>query len=154
MFSHTRNALTALFIAAAAAGACSREEPQVPPAQVQTQSVQKPNVPTLVTGCLRAGEATNTFVLTTAQSTDGTAPATYQLQGSAGVNLADHVGKRIEVSGVLREQAQIATREPSQPAEDKAKGTSGTPAVQTSTQLSIRQLDVTAVKQAAGDCEK
>ena len=154
MHLHSRQAITALFIAAAAAGACGRDEPQVPPAQVQTQSVQKPNVPTLVTGCLRAGEATDTFVLTTAQSVDGSTPATYQLHGSAGVNLADHVGKRIEVNGVLREQAQIATREPSQAAEDKAKGTSGTPAVQTTTQVAIRQLDVTAVKQAGGDCEK
>ena len=154
MFLHTRKAITGLFIAAAAAGACNREEPQAPPAQVQTQSVQKPNVPTLVTGCLRAGEATNTFVLTTAQSVDGSTPATYQLNGSAGVNLADHVGKRIEVSGVMREQAQIATNEPKQAAEEKAKGTSGTPSVQTTTQVAIRQLDVTAVKQAGGDCEK
>jgi hypothetical protein len=81
-------------------------------------------------------------------------PATYQLNGSAGVNLADHVGKRIEVNGVLREQAQIATSESKQPAEDRAKGTSGTPSVQTATQLSIRQLDVTSVKSAGGDCEK
>jgi hypothetical protein len=154
MTLHTRQGLTALFIAAAAAGACSREEPAAPVAQAQTQNVQKPNVPTLVTGCLRAGEATDTFVLTSSQTTDGAVPATYQLNGSAGVNLADHVGKRIEVNGVLREQAQIATSESKQPAEDRAKGTSGTPSVQTATQLSIRQLDVTSVKSAGGDCEK
>ncbi len=146
MILHTRQGLTALFIAAAAAGACSREEPAAPPAQAQTQSVQKPNVPTLVTGCLMAGEATNTFVLTSSQAADGSTPATYQLTGSAGVNLADHVGKRIEVNGVLRESKQ--------PTEDRAKGTSGTPSVQTSTQVSIRQLDVTAVKSAGVDCEK
>jgi len=154
MILHTRQGLTALFIAAAAAGACSREEPAAPPAQAQTQSVQKPNVPTLVTGCLRAGEATNTFVLTSSQAADGSTPATYQLNGSAGVNLADHVGKRIEVNGVLREQAQITTNESKQPTEDRAKGTSGTPSVQTSTQVSIRELDVTAVKSAGVDCEK
>ena len=68
MTLHTRQGLTALFIAAAAAGACSREEPAAPVAQAQTQSVQKPNVPTLVTGCLRAGEATDTFVLTSSQT--------------------------------------------------------------------------------------
>ncbi len=153
MFLHTRQGLIALFIAVAAAGACSREEPAAPPAQAQTQTVQQPNVPTLVTGCLRAGEATNTFVLTSSQAVDGSTPATYQLNGSAGVNLADHVGKRIEVYGVLREQAQITTNETKQPAEDRAKGTSGTPSVQTSTQVSIRQLDVTAVKSAGGDCE-
>jgi hypothetical protein len=154
MSLQTRQGITALFIAAAAAGACSPEQPATPPAQAQSQTVQKPNVPTLVTGCLRAGEATNTFVLTTTQSGDGSTSATYQLNGSAGVNLADHVGKRIEVNGVLREQAQIATTESKQPVEDKAKGTTGTPSVQTATELSIRQLDVTAVKQAAGECEK
>lgn len=156
MFLYTRHSLTALLIATAAAGAgaCNSSEPAAPPAQMQTQSVQTPNVPTLVTGCLRAGEAANTFVLTTAQTVDGSTPATYQLNGSAGVNLADHVGKRIEVNGVLVEQAQIATSEPKQPVEDTPRGTSGTPAVQTSTQLSIRQLDVTAVKSAGGDCQQ
>jgi len=152
MILHTRRAVAVLIIAGAAAGACSGEAPDTPPAQVQTQSVQRPNVPTHVTGCLHAGEAVSTFVLTTAQSADGTMPATYQLHGSAGVNLADHVGKRIEVNGVLREQAQISTSESKQPAGDKAAGTTGTPSVQTETQISIRQLEVTAVKQAGGDC--
>ena len=153
MTVHIRLGLTALFFAAAT-GACSREEPAPPTAQAQTQTVQKPNVPTVVTGCLRAGEAADTFVLTASQATDGSAPATYQLNGSAGVKLGDHIGKRIEVNGVLREQAQIATNESKQPAEDRAKGTSGTPSVQTATHLSIRQLDVTSVKSAGGDCEK
>lgn len=149
---HTRQAFAALFIVAVAAG-CSREAAEVPPAQVQSQNVQKTNTPTVVTGCLKAGDAAETFVLTTAQSVDGTPAATYQLHGSAGVNLVDHVGKRIEVSGVVREQAQIATREPAQAAGDKATGTGGTPTVQTNTQLSIRQLDVAGVKAAGGDCQ-
>lgn len=154
MILHTRLGLTALFVAAAAAGACGGEEPAAPPAQSQAQTVQKPNVPTLVTGCLRSGEGTNTFVLTSSLTTDGTTPATYQLNGDGGVNLADHVGKRVEVNGVLREQAQIATSESKQPAEERAKGTTGTPSVQTATQVSIRQLDVTSVKSAGADCEK
>ena len=154
MLLHTRRTVAALFIIAAATAGCSREEPDVPPAQAQTQTTQKPNVPTLVTGCLRSGDAASTFVLTTAQSVDGSPPATYQLHGSAGVNLADHVGKRIEVEGVLRDQTQIATTESKQPAEDKAAGTAGTPAVQTGTTLSIRQLDVRAVKSAGGDCQQ
>ena len=150
---NTQQGIAALFIAAAAAGACSREEPEAPVAQVQTQSVQQTNMPTLVTGCLKAGEASETFVLTTAQSVDGTPAATYQLHGNAGVNLVDHIGKRIEITGTVREQAQIATREPARPADDKATGTAGTPTVQTKTELSIKQLDVTAVKSAGGDCE-
>lgn len=153
---HTRQGIAALFIAAAATGACGREEPEAPVAQVQSQSVQQANMPTLVTGCLKAGEASDTFVLTTAQSVDGTPAATYQLHGNAGVNLVDHIGKRIEITGTVREHAQIATREPARPAgdkDDKAAGTAGTPTVQTNTQLSIKQLDVTSVKRAGGDCE-
>jgi len=149
----TRHAIAALFIAAAAAGACNRDEPEVPPAQVQTQSVQPLRTPTLVTGCLKAGEAANTYVLTTAQSVDGTPAATYHLHGSAGVNLADHIGKRIEVNGTLREQAQIATRDAARAADEKSTGTGGAPTVQTTTELSIRQLDVTAVNPASGECE-
>ena len=150
---YTRQAIAA-FVIVAAATACSREAADAPPAQVQSQSVQKTDTPTVVTGCLKAGDAAGTFVLTTAQTVDGTPAATYQLQGSAGVNLADHIGKRIEVNGVVREQAQIATREAAQPAAgDKATGTGGTPTVQTNTQLSIRQLDVAGVKAAGGDCQ-
>ena len=154
MLLHTRHTFAALFIVAAATAGCGREEPDVPPAQSQTQTTQQPNVPTLVTGCLRAGDAANTFVLTTERSVDGSTPATYELHGSAGVNFADHVGKRIEVNGVLREQTQIATRDSRQPAEEKAAGTAGTPAVQTATTVSIRQLDVTTVKGTGGDCQQ
>jgi hypothetical protein len=149
-----RLGIGAMLVASSAVVGCSREEPEAPPAQLQSESVQQTNAPTLVTGCLRAGEAADTFVLTTAQAEGGSPPATYHLHGSAGVNLADHVGKRIEVNGVVREQAQIATRDSARPAEDKATGTVGTPRVQTGTELTIRQLDVTAVKRAGGDCEQ
>ena len=149
---HTRQAIATLFIIFTGTAACSREA-EVPPAQVQSQSVRQADTPTVVTGCLKAGDAANTFVLTTAQTVDGTPAATYQLHGSGGVNLVDHVGKRIEVNGVVREQAQIATREPAQVAGEKATGTAGTPTVQTNTQLSIRQLDVSGVKAAGGDCQ-
>jgi len=71
------------------------------------------------------------------------------------VNLQDHVGTRIEVSGVVDQQSQVATRQTAQPA-DNATGTAGkpgTPTVQTGTQLQIKRLEVTSVKRAAGDCE-
>jgi hypothetical protein len=84
---------------------------------------------------------------------DGTPAATYHLSGSAGVNLQDHIGKRIEVSGVIDQESRVATREPALPADDKATGTAGTPTVQTGTQLSVKRLDVTSVKRADGDCE-
>jgi hypothetical protein len=147
-----RLTLAGLIVASAFAG-CSRDEPEAPPAQAQSATTSPAGQPTTVTGCLRAGDAENTFVLTTAQTVDGTPAATYHLSGSAGVNLQDHIGKRIEVSGVIDQQARVATREPAQPADDKATGTAGTPTVQTGTQLSLERLDVTSVKRADGDCE-
>jgi hypothetical protein len=152
-FSHRCGLAALVFVASTGIG-CSREEPEVPPAQAQTGATRPANQPTTVTGCLRAGEAADTFVLTTAQTVDGTPAATYHLSGSAGVNLADHIGRRIEVSGVIDQKSQIATREPTRPADDKATGTAGTPTVQTGTDLAINRLEVSSVRRAGGDCER
>jgi hypothetical protein len=134
--------------------ACSREEPQPPAATSQTQSSRESYMPTTVTGCLRSGDAANTYVLTTAATEGAGAARTYQLITSGGVNLEDHVGKRVEVSGIVESQSQIATRESPRPA-DNATGTAGqpgTPTVQTGTQLSIERIDVKSVRPARGDC--
>jgi hypothetical protein len=148
-----RLTLAGLIVASTLAAGCNRDEPEAPPAQAQSATTSPASQPTTVTGCLRAGDAENTLVLTTAQTVDGTPAATYHLSGSAGVNLKDHIGKRIEVSGVIDQQSRVATREPAQPADDKATGTAGTPTVQTGTQLTVERLDVTSVKRADGDCE-
>lgn len=153
MLVQTRQGVAAVFIMSALAGACNRDEPEVPPAQTEAQAVQQTAAPTIVTGCLRGGEAANTFVVTTSMTVDDQRPATYQLTGDAGVDLTEHIGKRVEVRGVIREQTQIATRTTPEPAEEKAAGTTGTPTVQTGTQLAIRQLDVTAIKRLDGECE-
>ena len=147
----TRHLVFAGFVAAAAA-ACGGT-PEAPPAQSQSSVSRQVNAPTTVTGCLRAGDAANTFVLTTAQSVDGTPAATYHLTGGADINLQQHVGNRVEASGVVEQQSEIATRQPAQPA-DNAKGTagSGTPTVQTGTELSIRRMNVASVKHVGGDC--
>jgi hypothetical protein len=151
----TRTSIATLALVAATTIACGRgEETQVPTPQSTTQTSQPLNRPTTVTGCLRAGDAANTFVLTTSQAEQGVNPATYQLAGTAGVNLQDHVGKRIEVTGTLTEQQHIATSEPPVKADEKAQGTTGTPTVQTGTQLAVRRLEVSGVKAAGGDCEQ
>jgi hypothetical protein len=137
-------------------GACSRNEPkEVPPAEATAQTPAVPqNNPMTLTGCLRAGEATDTFVLTTAQAQDSAETATYHLTGAQGVNLRDHVGQRVEVSGVVRSEQEMASSSASRPAaNEKATGTTGTPTVQTRTQLQVRQLDVNSVKAAGGECE-
>lgn len=149
--------LTAAFCCTAflATGACGRndEQPPAPPAEatVQTPAVPR-NDPVKLTGCLRAGEATDTFVLTTAQAGDSAETATYQLTGVQGVNLREHIGKRVEVDGVVTSEQRMASSSPTSDA-DRATGTAGTPTVQTRTQLQVRQLEVNQVRAAGGDCE-
>jgi hypothetical protein len=155
MGTTSRFVLSGFLVVCASVAACGGD-PEAPPAASETQTSRQPNVPTTVTGCLRAGEAGDTFVLTTSRTEDGTTPSTYHLTGAADIDLQDHVGKRIEVTGVVEAQSQIATRESAQPA-DKATGTAGsagTPSVQTTTGLSVQRLNVTAIKPAQGECEK
>ena len=150
----TRFSLTGLTLICAISAGCKREEPQVPPATTQSQSSRQPNTATTVTGCLRSGEASNTYVLTTAATTSGGTSSTYQLTGGGNVNLENHVGKRVEVSGVVEAQSQIATREAPTPP-DNATGTAGkpgAPTVQTGTQLLIQKMDVKSIRATGGDC--
>ena len=138
---------------------CGRSEPEsVPPAEATAKTPSIPqNNPMTLTGCLRAGEATDTFVLTTAQTEASAETATYQLTAAQGVNLRDHIGRQVEVSGVVRAEQEIATASPSRPAanadDQKATGTAGTPTVQTRTQLQVRQMDVNSVKPTGDKCE-
>ena len=138
------------------AGCGGNDEPQpAPPAEATAQTPAVPqNKPMTLNGCLRAGEANDTFVLTTAQAQDSAETATYQLTGAQGVNLRDHIGQRVEVSGVVRSEQEMASSSASRPAaNEKATGTTGTPTVQTRTQLQVRQLDVNSIKPTGGKCE-
>ena len=148
--------LTATVLAAATlVTGCSRQEAQPPAAQVQAQTTAQPlNTPESVTGCLRAGDAADTFVLITSQTADGRTPSTYQVVGTSGVNLVDHVGHRVAISGVVREQQTATSATTSAPATDKPQGTSGTPTVQTTATLQMRRMEVSAINRVAGDCEK
>lgn len=140
-----------MLIAVAAATACNRKEP-APAAETQTATpVQTANAPTTVTGCLRTGDASDTFVLTAARSTSGEQTATYQLHPADGVKLAEHVGQQVAVTGILRAQQEVQSRSTSQPA-GKATGTAGTPTVSTSTELEIKQLNVQQVKPVGEKC--
>ena len=154
MVLNIRTSIAALALVSAATVGCNRSEPQAPPAQSATQTTQPLNREATVTGCLRAGDAADTFVLTTSQTENGVNPATYQLAGSGGVNLRDHVGNRIEVTGTLTEQQHTATTDARTPAPQQAEGTAGKASVQTGTQLAIRRMAVTAVRSAGGKCEQ
>ena len=146
--------MTAGLIAAATMLTACGADPDVPPAQSQTGVSQQVNTPATVTGCLLAGDAADTFVLTTSQTEDGSSPATYHLTDRPEMNLRQHVGTRVQATGVIDSQSQIATRESAQPA-DSSSGTAGTgtPTVQTGTQLAIKRFDVTSIKPVGGECE-
>jgi hypothetical protein len=139
-----------MLIVVAAAGGCNRRD-RAPAAQRQTATpVQTTDSPTTVTGCLRAGDASDTFVLTTARTTDGQT-ATYQLHPVPGIRLAEHVGRQVEVSGALRAQQEVSTSSSSQPS-GKPTGTAGTPKVSTATELDIKQMEVQQVRPVAEQC--
>jgi hypothetical protein len=101
---------------------------------------------------LKAGESPDTFVLTAAQTAGSVETATYHLVGLEGVNLRDHIGRRVEVSGVVKASQQATSQSPQQPTE-RATGTAGTPTVSTRTAVEIKRLDVSAVKPAEGRCD-
>ena len=135
----------------ALAVSCSKTT-TVPDAQ-RTSGVQPRMEPITVSGCLRSGIAEGTFILTTVQPQESAKTATYQLTGQEGVNLRQYVGQQVEVSGTVRSEQQV-TSSSGTTQEKAAKGTSGTPTVETKTELDVRQLDVSAVKPTGGNCEQ
>jgi hypothetical protein len=140
-----------LFIVLAAATACHRGE-RTAATETQTATpMQTTNAPVTVTGCLRSGDASDTFVLTAERTNTSEQTATYQLHEYQGVKLAEHVGRQVQVSGILRSQQEVSTRSTTEQA-GKPTATSGTPAVSTSTELDIKQLNVTEVKPVADHC--
>jgi hypothetical protein len=106
-----------------------------------------------LTGCLRGGDAEDTFVLTTSATADGNAPATYQLAGVNGASLRDQIGRRVEVSGVVRAQQETESQATG-PAANKPTGTSGKPKVETTTEVDIKRLDVSNVKPLGDHCDR
>jgi hypothetical protein len=139
----------ALSVAVLAVGCTSKST--VPDAQ-QTSGVQPRMDQTTISGCLRSGDADGTFVLTS-QAAESAKAATYHLTGNDRVNLRDYVGQQVEVSGVVRSEQEVTSSSGATP-EKAAKGTSGTPTVETKTDLDVRQLDVNTVRPTGSKCEQ
>jgi hypothetical protein len=139
----------ALPLVAATAG-CNRKS--TAPELQQTSGVQPRADRTTVAGCLRAGAAEDTFILTSS-APDSPKPATYDLNANPELNLRQYVGQRVEVSGTVRAEQQVASSSGMTP-EKPAKGTSGTPMVETKTELDVRRLDVSNVKSIGEKCEQ
>jgi hypothetical protein len=150
--TRTLGVMTVTAAVALGGAACNRSKSQPPTDRQVSGDARNPDVPITVTGCLRAGEASDTYVITQdAQNTGAQDTANYQLVGANGVDLRQHVGQRVQVSGVLAAQQEVASR--SAASAQKPTGTSGTPTVQTQTQVDIRTLQVSSVNPQGGKCE-
>jgi hypothetical protein len=107
---------------------------------------------TTVTGCLAAGDAANTFVLNAARAEGATDSATYHLVGANSAELRDHIGEQVRVSGTVTSGTTVAERSAPQAETDKPEATTGTPTVQTQTDVQIRRLAVSSVSPQGGKC--
>lgn len=152
--SHTVAALIVAGSVAFAAAACGGDEPEPAAATMTTETpVQNVNLPIVVKGCLRAGEAASTYVITAARTAESDQTATYHIAGANGRDLQSHVGQLVEITGVEQARQEIASRTTTDPAPN-ATGTRGeTPAVSTQTKLTVKHLEVRDIRRVDGDCE-
>jgi hypothetical protein len=132
---------------ALALSACNRNQ-TVP--ESQTSSGVQPTAQTMsVKGCLRSGLAENTFVLTE-QAGPAQETATYQLIGKDD-DLRKHVGEQVEVFGTVRAEEHVASSAADVESK-RAKGTSGTPTIETTTELNVKHMTVSSVTASGQRC--
>lgn len=149
----------AVMVGGLSSAACSRDaEETAPVAEMQTETpVQHLERPVAVQGCLRAGEAPDTFVLTSSKAEQDGRTITYALNYAADAqpaDLDDHIGREVHVEGVVRAQQGVKGYTPAAPAASEPVGTAGEPTVQSTTALAVRQLEVTSLRplgEACGD---
>lgn len=138
-------------VVALALAACNQHKATTPELQTTT-GVQPRSEAMTVSGCLRSGMAEDTLVLAASQTRGAGETATFQLTGPERLNLRSYVGQKVEVSGTLRAEEAVTSR--GEATEQKAaKGTSGTPVVETKSQVEIKQLVVSSVKPIADRCD-
>ena len=147
--------------AAVAVAGCTRAEDDAPPPEVQSEALQPTDRPVTVSGCLQAGDAENTFVLTAARADGVGETATYHLIGATDRNLGDHIGQRVRVSGTLQVRQTAAAQTMAVPAdrpadskedEERPAATTGTPTVQTRTDVMINELAVDSMTPLVEEC--
>jgi hypothetical protein len=141
---------TTIVCAALGLNACNRQ-PDVIEVQRQADIPRKAE-PVLLTGCLKRGLlADSTFVLLVAQKDSSGGTATYELIAAPGVNLSGQVDQQVEVTGTLQAE-RIALGEDAARVR-AAKGTSGTPIVETKTDLDVRRVDATSLRPIGAACK-
>jgi hypothetical protein len=134
-------------------GACNKNKQTTPDLQTST-GIQQRAEPVTVTGCLREGTmAANTWVLINETPDAATKVPTYQLMGGDADALRKNAGQQVEVSGTVEAEQQVASSGEKVP-ESRARGTSGTPSVETKTDVDIRRLDVSALKPTGNRCQQ
>jgi len=144
-----RIAIAAASLALALAG-CKR---QTAPELQTTTGPQARQQPMTVMGCIKSGVADNTFVLIASKSGGAVETATFQLNPREGVDLKQYLGQTVEITGTLRSEQEIAST--SGATESKpARGTSGTPTVETKVEVDVKRLDVNAVLPTGNRCDK
>jgi hypothetical protein len=137
--------------AACAFTACNRKA-DAPELQTTT-AIQRNGEPVTLTGCLKRGlVAEDTFVLLVSQADGGVATGTYELMARPNLNLGGQVGQQVRVTGKLLAEEQIVSSGGATP-ERAAKGTSGTPVVETKTDVDVRRLEPTSVSPVGAPCQ-
>jgi hypothetical protein len=157
-----RVALIGIVSASVAGGACRRApEPEgtPPAAELQSEALYRTDRPITVAGCVKAGEAANTFVLTAARAEGAAETRTYQLITVHNLDLRDqlrdHVGEMVQVDGTLSARQAAVTQTIAEPAEagnDQPPDAVGQPLVQTRTDLQIDNVRVDSVKPLGEAC--
>jgi len=134
---------------ALAGTACSKNENRAP--ELATKTAEQPvNQPRTIAGCVYPGAATNTFVVFAAESEGATTTATYEVIPKAGMDLHAYAGQNVEMSGTLLTRQTVATSGKGEA--EPAKGASGTPTVETRTELDVRKFEVESVKPTGKHC--
>ena len=146
-----KRVFTGTCLAAICAATLSAQTPSQPPASPSQDTMKT----VTATGCLRAGEQPNSFVLSNvkwadkapgATGTSGTAPSaapssSLKLIGApAGVQLTEHIGQTVEVTGTLdKDKSPSAAPPAGEPAARKDKDEAS--------------LNVKTVKMVSSSCE-
>ena len=144
--------LTAVAAALAACVACGGNGEEVPALEQQTVSTpQETEIPRVIRGCLGAGGTENSYVLMADADDTGADAATYNLEGELG-SLAEHIGRRVEVSGTVVSSQVARASGPMMEAEEQPEGTSGTPMVKSESEVEIKRLQVDSLTPVDADC--
>jgi hypothetical protein len=167
--TYMKRVLTGTFLAATFAVGLSAQAPTpqspTPSTTPSSPSAQSPSYESkdaskavTVTGCLKAGDSADSFILSDLKFSDKKAPGAVGTSGSApapaaiasattlklnpgSAKLTDHIGHTVEVTGAVGSKAESsATTTPSDPASPRASASAGP------------SLDVKSVKMVSDSC--